>query len=175
MRKTESVYPLQYPLFLPIPYNVPSISIYPFQYILYFYLFPFYLSTPFYLTINHNNKLLSKSLYHSLFKLLNEMLKVFNEQRQLVDNIFKQSSNSSTVPYFVRDFRVSNKRNIINLSTFWIDDEMIFPHGLSSIGERSDIDSVDYTNTEIITRNNRCGVIINEWEKLKIIASNALL
>ena len=54
------------------------------------------------------------------------MLKVFNEQRQLVDDIFKQSSNSSTVPYFVRDFRVSNKRNIINLSTFWIDDEMIF-------------------------------------------------
>ena len=32
-------------------------------------------------------------------------------------------------------------------------------------------DSVDNTNTEIITRNNGCGVIINNWEKLETIAS----
>jgi len=41
--------------------------------------------------------------------------------------------------------------------------------------ERSDTDSVVNTNTEIITRNNGCGVIINEWEKLETIASNVLL
>jgi len=35
-----------------------------------------------------------------------------------------------------------------------------------------DTDSIDNTNTEIITRN---GVIIEEWEKLEAIASNALL
>ena len=43
------------------------------------------------------------------------------EQRQLIDNIFfKQSSTSSTVPYFVfcGDCRVSNKRHTINLSNF---------------------------------------------------------
>ena len=48
------------------------------------------------------------------------------EQRQLVDNIFKQSSTSSTVPYFVGIAGVSNKRNTINLSIFYIDDEMVF-------------------------------------------------
>ena len=41
------------------------------------------------------------------------------EQRQLVDNIFKQSSTSSTVPYFCcGDCRVFNKRNTINLSIY---------------------------------------------------------
>ena len=48
-------------------------------------------------------------------------------------------------------------------------------HGFSPPGERSDIDSVDNTNPEIITRNNGRGVIINEWEKLETTASNALL
>jgi len=43
------------------------------------------------------------------------------------------------------------------------------------LGERSDTDSVDNTNTEIITHNNGRGAIINEWKKLEIIASNALL
>jgi len=38
-----------------------------------------------------------------------------------------------------------------------------------------DTDSIDNTNTEIITRNNGHGVIIKEWEKLEIIASNVLL
>jgi len=47
--------------------------------------------------------------------------------------------------------------------------------GFSTPGERSDIDSLDNTNTEIITRNNGRGVIIVEWEKLETIASNALL
>jgi len=36
-------------------------------------------------------------------------------------------------------------------------------------------DSVDSTNTVIITRNNGLGIIIDEWEKLETIASNALL
>jgi hypothetical protein len=48
-------------------------------------------------------------------------------------------------------------------------------HGFSPSGERSDIDSFDNTSTEIITRNNGRGVIIEEWEKFESIASNALL
>ncbi|KAG4091656.1 hypothetical protein H8356DRAFT_1335472 [Neocallimastix lanati (nom. inval.)] len=63
------------------------------------------------------------------------------EQRQLVDNIFKQSSTSSTVPYFV---------GIAD-----VDVEMIRHY------------SFDNTNTEIITHNNERGVIIDEWEKLE--------
>jgi len=47
-------------------------------------------------------------------------------------------------------------------------------HGFSPPGERSDTESFDNTNTEIITRNNGCGIIIDEWEKLKTIASKAL-
>jgi len=41
--------------------------------------------------------------------------------------------------------------------------------------ERSDTDSIDNTNTEIITGNNGRGAIIDEWEKLKTFVSNALL
>jgi len=52
--------------------------------------------------------------------------------------------------------------------------EMI-KHGFSPPGERSDTDSIDNTNTEIITCNNGRGVIIEEWEKLEAIVSNALL
>jgi len=48
-------------------------------------------------------------------------------------------------------------------------------HGFSPSGERSDTNSVDNTNTEIITRNNGRGVTINEWEKLETLASNSLL
>jgi len=48
-------------------------------------------------------------------------------------------------------------------------------HGFSPPSEISDTDLVDNTNTEIITRNNGRGVIIDEWEKLETIASNALL
>jgi len=55
-----------------------------------------------------------------------------------------------------------------------VDVEMI-RHGFSSLGEGSDTDSIDNTNTEIITCNNRRGVIIDEWEKLETIASNSLL
>jgi len=40
-------------------------------------------------------------------------------------------------------------------------------HGFSPPCERSDIDSIDNTNTEIITRNNERGVIIDEWGKKK--------
>ena len=55
-----------------------------------------------------------------------------------------------------------------------VDVEMI-KHGFSPPGERIDTYSLDNTNTEIITRNNGCGVIIEEWEKLDAIVSNALL
>jgi hypothetical protein len=55
-----------------------------------------------------------------------------------------------------------------------VDIEMI-RHEFSLGGERLDTDSVDNTNTEIITRNNGRGVIIDEWEKLDTIASNAPL
>ena len=48
-------------------------------------------------------------------------------------------------------------------------------HRFSPLGERSFTDLCDNTNTEFITLNNGCGVIIDEWEKLETIASNALL
>jgi len=54
-------------------------------------------------------------------------------------------------------------------------DVSMIRHGFSPPGERTDTDSFDITNTEIITRNNGRGVIIEEWENLKAIASNALL
>jgi len=107
------------------------------------------------------------------------------EQRQLVDNIFKQSSTSSTVPYFVgiaeflinviplicRSFSLMMKwYSVESTVTKSVDVEMI-RHGFSP----PDTDSFDNTNTEIITHNNGRGVIIEEWEKLEAIASNALL
>jgi hypothetical protein len=42
-------------------------------------------------------------------------------------------------------------------------------HGFSLPGERSDTDSFDNTNTEIITRNNERDIIIDEWEKLELL------
>jgi len=48
-------------------------------------------------------------------------------------------------------------------------------HGFSPPGEKTNTDSFDNTNTEIITRNNGRGIIIEEWEKLEAIDSNALL
>ena len=47
-----------------------------------------------------------------------------------------------------------------------VDVEMI-RHGFSPGGERIDTESLDNTNTEIITHNNGRGVIIEEWEKLE--------
>jgi hypothetical protein len=117
-------------------------------------------------------------------------IKVYDgEQRQLVDNIFKQSSTSSPVPYFVgiagfltnvipficRSFRLMMKWcSIESTVTKSVDVEMI-RHGFSPPGEMTDTDLIDNTNTEIITHYNRRGVIIEEWEKLEAIASNALL
>ena len=50
---------------------------------------------------------------------INEKIKLNDgEQRQLVDNIFKQSSTSFDYSVFCGDFGVSNKHNIINLSIF---------------------------------------------------------
>ena len=111
------------------------------------------------------------------------------EQRQLVDNIFKQSSTSSTVPYFVgiaefltnvipficRSFRLMMKWYSVESTVAKSVDVEMIRHGFSPPGERSDTDSVDNTNTEIIALNNGRGVIIDEWEKLETIASNALL
>jgi len=48
-------------------------------------------------------------------------------------------------------------------------------YGFSPPSEKTNTDSLDNTNTEIITRNNGRGVIIDEWENLEAIASNALL
>ena len=111
------------------------------------------------------------------------------EQRQLVDNIFKQSSTSSTVPYFVgiaefltnvipficRSFRLMMKWYSVESTVAKSVDVEMIRHGFSPPGERSDTDSVDNTNTEIIALNNGRGVIIDEWEKLETIASSALL
>jgi len=41
--------------------------------------------------------------------------------------------------------------------------------------KKTNTDSLENTNSEIITRNNGRRVIIDEWEKLEAIASNALL
>jgi len=55
-----------------------------------------------------------------------------------------------------------------------VDVEMI-RHGFSPPGENTNTDPLVSTNTEIITRNNGRHVIFEEWEKLEVIASNALL
>ena len=47
-----------------------------------------------------------------------------------------------------------------------VDVEMI-RHGFSPPDERTDTNSLDNTNTEIITRNNGRGVIIDEWKKVR--------
>ena len=104
------------------------------------------------------------------------------EQRQFADNIFKQSSTSSIVPYFagITEF-LTNVIPLIyrsfRLMMKWYSIESIEPTVAKSIDVemiRSDADSFDNTNTEIITCNNGRGVIIDEWEILETIASNAL-
>jgi len=120
-----------------------------------------------------------------------QKLKLINdgEQRQLVDSIFKQSSTSSIVRYFVgiagfltnvislicRSFRLMMKLYSIESTVAESVDVEMIKHGFSPPDERTDTYSVDNTNTEIITHNNGRGVIIDEWEKLETIASNALL
>jgi len=98
---------------------------------------------------------------------------------------FKQSSTSSTVPYFVgivefltnviplicRFFRLLMKWYSVESTVAESVDVEMIRHGFSP----PDTDSIDNTNTEIITHNNARGVIIEEWEKLEAIASNALL
>ena len=111
------------------------------------------------------------------------------EQRQLVDKTFKQNSASSTNPYFVgiaefltnviplicRSFRLTMKWYSVEFTVAKIVDVEMIKHGFSTSGERSDTDSFDNTNTEIITLNNGCGIIIEEWEMLETIASNTIL
>ncbi|KAG4084724.1 hypothetical protein H8356DRAFT_1376809 [Neocallimastix lanati (nom. inval.)] len=85
-----------------------------------------------------------------------------------IDNIFKQSSTSSTVPYFVeiaefltnviplicRPFGLMMKwYSVESTVAKSIDVEMI-RHRFSPPREKSDTDSFDNTNIEIITRNN---------------------
>jgi len=53
-----------------------------------------------------------------------------------------------------------------------VDVEMI-RRGFSPPCGRSNTDSVDNTNTEIITCNNGSSIIIDKWEKLETIAYNA--
>ncbi|KAG4103715.1 hypothetical protein H8356DRAFT_1362996 [Neocallimastix lanati (nom. inval.)] len=90
------------------------------------------------------------------------------EQRQLVDNIFffKQSSQ-----------QLSSDGSRIFLSIFyrlmmkWYSVESIESTVAKSVDVemiRTDTDSLDNTNTKIITRNNGHGVIIEEWEKKAI-------
>jgi len=119
-----------------------------------------------------------------------EKIKLNNvKQRQLVDDIFKQSSTSSTVPYFVgisefltyvislicRSFRLMMKWYSVESTVTRSVDVKMISHEFSPPGERSDKDSVDNTNTEVITRHNVRVVIIDEWEKLETIASNVIL
>ena len=54
-------------------------------------------------------------------------------------------------------------------------DVSMIRHRFSPSGERFNTDSFDNTNSQIITQNNGRGVIIDEWDKLETIASNALL
>ena len=110
---------------------------------------------------------------------------IIREQRQLVDNIFKQSSTSSIVPYFVgiaefltnviplicRSFRFMMKWYSVES----IESTVVKSVDVQMIRHRFNTDSFDNTNTEIITRNNGCGLIIDEWEKLENTASNSFL
>ena len=112
------------------------------------------------------------------------------EQRQLVDNIFKQSPTSSTVPYFVgisefltnviplicRSFRLMMKWYSVESTVAKSVDVEMIRHEFSPPGKRTDTDSLDNSNIEIITHNIGRGVITDEWEKLGgAIASNVLL
>ena len=79
------------------------------------------------------------------------------DQRQLVDNIFKQSSISSIVPYYVeiaefltnvislicRSFRLMMKQYSVESTVAKSVDVKIIRYGFSSPGERSDTDSFD--------------------------------
>ena len=78
---------------------------------------------------------------------------------------------TNVIPLICRSFSLMMKwYSVESTVTKSVDVEMI-RHGFSP----PDTDSIDNTNTEIITRNNGRGVIIEECEKLEAIASNALL
>ena len=85
-------------------------------------------------------------------RLIYEKIKLNNgEQRQLVDNIFKQSSTSSIVPYFVeiaeflinviplicRSFRLMMKWYSVESTVAKSVDVEMIRHGFSPPGERS--------------------------------------
>jgi len=88
------------------------------------------------------------------------------EQRQLVTNV---------IPLICRYFKLIMKWYSVESTVVKSVDVEMIRHGFSFPSERTDTDSLDNTNTEIITRNNGRGVIIEEWKKLEAIASNALL
>ena len=89
------------------------------------------------------------------------------------------SSTSSTVLYLVgitefltnvirfirRSFRLMMKWYYVESTVAKSVDVEMIRHEFSPPGEMTDTDSFDSTNTEIITRNNGRGVIIDEWEK----------
>ena len=79
---------------------------------------------------------------------------------------------TNVIPLICRSFirLIMKWYSVESTVTKSVDVEMI-RHGFSP----PDTDSIDNSNTEIITRNNGRGVIIEEWEKLEAIASNALL
>ena len=82
---------------------------------------------------------------------------------------------TNVIPLICRSFSLMMKwYSVESTVTKSVDVEMI-RHGFSPPHEMTDTDSIDNTNTEIIICNNGRGVIIEEWEKLEAITSNALL
>jgi len=70
---------------------------------------------------------------------------------------------TNVIPLICRSFRLMMKwYSVESTVTKSVDVEMI-RYGFSP----PDTDSIDNTNTEIITRNNGRGVIIEEWEKVR--------
>jgi len=90
------------------------------------------------------------------------------EQRQLVDNIFKQSSTSSIVPYFVGIAEFLTKvislicRSFSLMMMKWYSIESTVAKSVDVEMIRIDTDLLDNTNTEVITHNDGRGVIIEE-------------
>jgi len=78
---------------------------------------------------------------------------------------------TNVIPLICRSFRLMMKWYSVEFTVAKSVDIEMIRHGFSP----PDTDSIDNTNSEIITRNNGCDVIIDEWEKLETIDSNALL
>ena len=77
---------------------------------------------------------------------------------------------TNVIPFICRSFSLMKWYSVESTVTKSVDVEMI-RHGFSP----PDTDSIDNTNFEIITRNNGCSVIIDEWKKLETNVSKELL